>query len=46
MLSVCVPITDYEVAQPTLAYIRANSDATIMLDCHGPTVALTAAGQR
>ncbi|HMS75500.1 carbohydrate kinase family protein [Gordonia sp. (in: high G+C Gram-positive bacteria)] len=43
---VCVPITDYEVAQPTLAYIRANSDATIMLDCHGPTVALTAAGQR
>ncbi|MFC6010379.1 carbohydrate kinase family protein [Nocardia lasii] len=43
---VCVPITDYEVAQPTLAYIRANSDGLILLDCHGPTVALTAAGHR
>ncbi|KAA0020086.1 carbohydrate kinase family protein [Antrihabitans cavernicola] len=43
---VCVPITDYEVAQPTLAYIKAHSDAPILLDCHGPTVALTAAGHR
>ncbi|SIS00409.1 carbohydrate kinase family protein [Williamsia sterculiae] len=43
---VCVPITDYEVAQPTLAYIRQNSDGVILLDCHGPTVALTAAGHR
>ncbi len=43
---VCVPITDYEVAHPTLAYIRENSDGAILLDCHGPTVALTAAGQR
>ena len=43
---VCVPITDYEVAQPTLAYIRANSDGIIMLDCHGPAVALTKHGQR
>lgn len=43
---VCVPITDYEVAQPTLAYIRENSKGTIMLDCHGPTVSLTKHGQR
>lgn len=43
---VCVPITDYEVAQPTLAYIRQHSDGLIMLDCHGPTVALTTSGQR
>lgn len=43
---VCVPITDYEVAQPTLAYIRANSAGVIMLDCHGPTVSLTSAGHR
>lgn len=41
-----VPITDYEVAQPTLAYIRANSTGTILMDCHGPTVALTASGKR
>lgn len=43
---VCVPITDYEVAQPTLAYLRAHSSGTILFDCHGPTVALTASGQR
>ncbi|GAB2991486.1 carbohydrate kinase family protein [Nocardioides montaniterrae] len=41
-----VPITDYELAQPTLAYIRAHSEGTILMDCHGPTVALTASGQR
>ncbi len=43
---VCVPITDYEVAQPTLAYLRAHSTGTIMLDCHGPAVALTKQGVR
>ncbi len=43
---VCVPITDYEVAQPTLAYIRQYSDGAILLDGHGPTVALTTGGVR
>ncbi len=43
---VCVPVTDYEVAQSTLAYIRANSEGVILLDAHGPTVSLTAAGHR
>lgn len=43
---VCVPVTDYEVSQYTLAYIRDNSDGVILLDGHGPTVALTTAGQR
>ncbi|BDH56931.1 hypothetical protein MTP03_18700 [Tsukamurella sp. PLM1] len=43
---VCVPVTDYEVAQPTLAYIREHSDGMILLDGHGPTVTLTAAGHR
>ena len=33
---VCVPITDYEVGQATLAYIR-HSAGTILLDAHGPT---------
>ncbi|WP_040768546.1 carbohydrate kinase family protein [Tsukamurella sp. 1534] len=43
---ICVPVTDYEVAQPTLAYIRANSNGVILLDAHGPTVSLTSAGHR
>lgn len=43
---VCVPVTDYEVGQQTLAYIRQNSDGVILLDGHGPTVSLTTGGQR
>jgi len=43
---VCVPITDYEVGQPTLRYIKDNSDATVVLDAHGPTMTLTAYGER
>lgn len=42
----CVPITDYEVPQPTLEHIRENSGGLILLDCHGPTVALSTQGQR
>ncbi len=43
---VCVPITDYEVSQSTLEYIRAHSDGVILLDGHGPTTALAAGGKR
>ncbi len=43
---VCVPITDYEVGQPTLRYIRENGGAPVVLDAHGPTVTLTRSGQR
>lgn len=42
----CVPITDYQVSQSTLAYIKAHSDGVILLDGHGPTVALTRGGAR
>jgi sugar/nucleoside kinase (ribokinase family) len=43
---VCVPITDYEVGQPTLRHIKEHSDATVVLDAHGPTVTLTRSGER
>ena len=43
---VCVPITDYEVGQATLRHIKANSDATVVLDAHGPTTTLTRGGER
>jgi adenosine kinase len=43
---VCVPITDYEVSQSTLEYIRKNSDGVILLDGHGPTSVLTHQGER
>ena len=43
---VCVPITDYEVGQPTLRYIKEHSGATVVLDAHGPTMTLTRSGER
>jgi hypothetical protein len=43
---VCVPITDYEVGQPTLRHIKEHSHATVVLDGHGPTTTLTRSGQR
>ena len=43
---VCVPITDYEVGQHTLAYIKEHSSGVIRLDGHGPTVTLTRGGRR
>jgi adenosine kinase len=43
---VCVPITDYEVSQPTLRHIKENSAGTIVLDAHGPAVTLTRSGER
>ncbi len=43
---VCVPITDYEVGQATLRYIKEHSGATVVLDAHGPTMTLTASGER
>jgi len=43
---VCVPITDYEVGQPTLRHIKEHSRATVVLDAHGPTVTLTRNGER
>ena len=45
-LFVCVPITDYEVGQPTLRYIKEHSRATVVLDAHGPTTTLTRSGER
>ncbi len=43
---VCVPITDYEVGQGTLRHIKEHSDATVVLDAHGPTTTLTRGGER
>ena len=43
---VCVPITDYQVSESTLAYIKQHSAATILLDAHGPTNTLTKGGAR
>ena len=43
---VCVPITDYQVGQATLRYIKENSSATVVLDAHGPTTTLTSSGER
>ncbi|MGE3255963.1 carbohydrate kinase family protein [Pseudonocardia sp.] len=43
---VCVPITDYEVPAPTLAYLKAHGTGTVLLDAHGPTVSLTPGGIR
>jgi len=43
---VCVPITDYEVGQPTLQYIKERSTAAVVLDAHGPTTTLTRSGER
>src|SRR4029077_5282461 len=43
---VCVPITDYEVGQPTLRHIKEHSGASVVLDAHGPTVTLTLNGER
>jgi sugar/nucleoside kinase (ribokinase family) len=43
---VCVPITDYEVGQATLRYIKENSGAIVVLDAHGPTTTLTPSGER
>jgi len=43
---VCVPISDYEVPCATLAFIKQNSSATIILDAHGPTNTCTRTGER
>jgi adenosine kinase len=43
---VCVPITDYEVGQPTLRHIKEHSSGSIVLDAHGPTSTLTRSGER
>jgi sugar/nucleoside kinase (ribokinase family) len=43
---VCVPITDYEVGQATLEYIKGHSDGTVLLDAHGPTSTLVIGGER
>jgi sugar/nucleoside kinase (ribokinase family) len=43
---VCVPITDYEVGQATLAYIKQHSAGTVLLDAHGPTSTLVVGGER
>src|ERR1700722_8263894 len=43
---VCVPITDYEVGQAALGRLKEHSNATIVLDAHGPTTTLTRSGER
>jgi pfkB family carbohydrate kinase len=43
---VCVPITDYEVGQPTLRHIKEHSRAPVVLDAHGPATTLTRSGER
>ena len=43
---VFVPISDFEVPLETLKYIKANSDAKIIFDAHGPTTCVTINGDR
>lgn len=43
---VFVPISDYEIALDTLAYIKANSKGVIVFDAHGPTTACLINGKR
>src|SRR5258707_774633 len=43
---VCVPITDYEVGQPTLRHIKEHSGAIVVVDGHGPTTTLSQDGER
>ena len=43
---VCVPITDYEVGQPTLRHIKEHSRAPVVLDAHGPATGLARSGER
>ena len=43
---VCVPITDYEVGQATLTYIKEHSGGMVLLDAHGPTSTLVLGGER
>ena len=43
---VCVPITDFEVPLGTLQAIKAESDALIVFDAHGPTNCCTRHGER
>ena len=43
---VCVPITDYEVPMTTLRHIRQMSEGIIIFDAHGPTTAVSVAGNR
>ncbi len=43
---VCVPITDYQVGQATLSFIKQHSGGVVLLDAHGPTVTLTRTGER
>jgi sugar/nucleoside kinase (ribokinase family) len=43
---VCVPITDFEVPLATLQAIKADSDALIVFDAHGPTNTCTRRGER
>ena len=43
---VCVPITDYQVSQPTLRHIKEHSSAPVVLDAHGPTSTLARSGER
>ena len=43
---VYVPVTDYEVGQPTLRHIKEHSRATVVLDVHGPATMLIRSGER
>ena len=43
---VCVPITDFEVPLATLRHIKAESEAIVVLDAHGPTNVCTRHGRR
>jgi adenosine kinase len=43
---VFVPITDFEIALNTLKYIKANSEAKIIFDAHGPTTCVSINGNR
>lgn len=42
----CLPVTDYEISLETLQFIKAYSEAKIIFDAHGQTMAMTTLGDR
>ena len=43
---VCVPVTDFEITLATLKFLKKYSKSPIIFDAHGPTMTMTALGDR
>lgn len=43
---VCVPVTDFEITLATLKFLRKYSQGLVIFDAHGPTMTMTALGDR